>query len=150
MPFEEWSRTGNNAFQKDLTILNYNTKNGKILSYKKNDDLVVNIVWSYKNKYPVAIIENVPFELVNNLVSTVESFGDKVTLTQSDIDKLNRLLSIVSAQVTVYTYFPLLDISSATDPSGIVTKYDYDSFGRLIRITQADKVIGWYDYHYKN
>jgi len=29
MPCEEWSRTGNNDFQKDLTILNYNSKKQK-------------------------------------------------------------------------------------------------------------------------
>jgi len=41
-------------------------------------------------------------------------------------------------------------MATMTDPRGVVTKYDYDSFGRLSKVTQADKVIQTYDYHYKN
>ena len=153
MPCEEWSRTGNNDFQKYLTILNYNSKNGNILSYSKNDNVVYNVVWSYKNKYPVAIIENSPFEYVNSLINTVESFGDKTTLTQSDIDKFNNLRTsaLSSANVTTYTYKPLVGMLSATDPSGKTVSYEYDDFDRLKCVKDhAGKIIESYDYHYQN
>jgi len=36
-----------------------------------------------------------------------------------------------------------------SDPRRVVTKYDYDSFGRLIKVTQEDKVIEEYN-NYKD
>jgi YD repeat-containing protein len=41
-------------------------------------------------------------------------------------------------------------MQTMTDPRGVVTKYEYDTFGRLYKVTQADRVIKTYDYHYKN
>jgi YD repeat-containing protein len=38
------------------------------------------------------------------------------------------------AQITTYTYKPLIGISSELDPSGKATFYEYDSLGRLLNI----------------
>ncbi|MCL1943935.1 MAG: RHS repeat protein [Candidatus Azobacteroides sp.] len=152
MPYEEWSRTGTNSFQKNLTVLNYDSRNGNILSYSKNDELVTNIVWSYKNKYPVAGIDNASFALVNSLINTVESFGDKTTLAQSDVDKLNDLRkqsSLSAAQITTYTYRPLVGLLSITDPRGVKTTYEYDDFTRLKSIYDNEqKLLNRFEYGY--
>jgi len=54
------------------------------------------------------------------------------------------------ALVTTYTYKPLTGMLTMTDPRGVVTNYDYDSFGRLNKVTQAGRVVEEYKYNYKN
>ena len=58
--------------------------------------------------------------------------------------------ALPNALVTTYTYKPLVGITTMTDPHGITTKYDYDAFGRLSKVTHIDKAVESYEYHYKN
>jgi YD repeat-containing protein len=53
-------------------------------------------------------------------------------------------------QVSTYTYKPLVGMTSATDPKGQTSYYEYDSFQRLINIKDQDgKVLKHMDYHYQ-
>ena len=53
------------------------------------------------------------------------------------------------AMLTSYTYHPLFGISSVTDPNGVTTFYEYDTFGRLQLIKDHDRnVMSTYNYHY--
>jgi hypothetical protein len=53
------------------------------------------------------------------------------------------------AQMTTYTYNPLVGISSQCDVAGRITYYFYDSFGRLSYVKDQDgNVIKTYGYHY--
>ena len=58
--------------------------------------------------------------------------------------------ALPNALITTYTYKPLVGIATMTDPRKVKTEYDYDTFGRLKKVTQAGKEIEWYDYRYKN
>jgi hypothetical protein len=56
-----------------------------------------------------------------------------------------------NAQMTTYTYDPLIGMTSATDEKGITTYYEYDSFQRLMNIKDKDKnIVKHLDYHYQN
>ncbi|MDR6969108.1 YD repeat-containing protein [Flavobacterium arsenatis] len=54
------------------------------------------------------------------------------------------------AQMSTYTYKPLVGITSMTDPKGLTTTYEYDAFGRLkcVRDHQGN-ILTESKYHYK-
>ena len=55
-----------------------------------------------------------------------------------------------AAQMTSYVYDPLLGFTAVADGNGKMTFYEYDSFGRLKLIRDADlNIVKTYDYHYR-
>jgi hypothetical protein len=55
------------------------------------------------------------------------------------------------AQMTTYTYDPLIGINSATDAKGQTSYYEYDSFQRLKQIKDhKGNILKSYDYNYKH
>ena len=55
------------------------------------------------------------------------------------------------AQVTTYTYEPLIGMTSQTDPNGITIHYRYDEFGRMKEVRDDDNnVIQILQYHYRD
>ena len=66
-----------------------------------------------------------------------------------DIDELRLYPS--DAQMTTYTYDPLVGMTSETAPNGVTTYYEYDAFGRLWKVKDQDgNIIKQYEYHYAN
>jgi YD repeat-containing protein len=59
--------------------------------------------------------------------------------------------ALPNAMVTTYTYKPLIGLASVTDAKGYTMYYEYDSFGRLSAVKDADgKIVSENEYHYKN
>jgi len=55
------------------------------------------------------------------------------------------------AQMTTYTYEPLLGVTSMTDPSNVTIHYEYDDLGRLTCIRDQDgNIREWYDYVFRS
>lgn len=53
------------------------------------------------------------------------------------------------AQMTTYTYEPLVGLTSATDPNGRATFYEYDALGRLLRVRdEQGRILSQQQYHY--
>lgn len=72
----------------------------------------------------------------------------QVHVSNTTIDDLR--LYPANAQMTSYTYKPLIGVSSITDPSGRTTFYEYDSFGRLQYIKNHEgHYLQNFDYHYR-
>jgi YD repeat-containing protein len=56
-----------------------------------------------------------------------------------------------NAQVTTYTYDPLIGVTSITDPKGYTIYYEYDEFNRLKQVKDADgNILSNNQYNYKN
>lgn len=129
------------------------------LMQKRDYNVPTAYLWSYKGAYPVAEIKNAYLGEVETALSnanlTVEELCERQTLTDSDLTALRNLRTqLPNAQVTLYTYTPLVGVGSITDPSGFTTYFDYDSSGRLYEIYYMDgtnkQIIEHYNYHYKN
>ncbi|HEV2354292.1 MAG TPA: hypothetical protein VGR89_08615, partial [Puia sp.] len=66
-----------------------------------------------------------------------------------NIDELR--LYPATAQMTTYTYSPLVGMTTACDVDNKVTYYFYDAYQRLIRIKDQDgNIIKTFQYHYAN
>ena len=113
----------------------------------KDNNITTTYLWGYNQTYPVAKIENASLlEVQTALGGSIPDLGSS-GLTQTQITSLRT--GLVNAQITTYTYTPLVGMTSQTDPNGKSTFYEYDSFGRLRLIKDNDgKILKKYDYHY--
>jgi YD repeat-containing protein len=87
--------------------------------------------------------------LYQKKVSSLSSFDLSLTGYYVIIDEVR--LCPFSAQMTTYTYDPLIGMTSQTDENNVTTYYEYDGFGRLNRVLDQDRnVIKQYEYNYSN
>lgn len=78
----------------------------------------------------------------------VTASGTAITLTGSgNVDEVR--LYPADAQMNSYTYKPLSGITSQSDPSGKITYYEYDNYGRLSTIKDSNRnIVKKYCYNY--
>ncbi len=116
-------------------------------SYTPRNSGPVTFIWGYRKIYPVAKIEGTTFSQVKSaLGNSIPDLGaGGLTSTQ-----ISNLRNINNSFVTIYTYEPLLGMTSSTDPNSIATFYEYDSYNRLKCIKDHDsRILKTYEYHYK-
>lgn len=102
----------------------------------KDDMEKIVYLWGYNGQYPVAKIENATYtEVASVLGTTFINSLNSGNVTDAEIrqkmDILRSHTSMRKAQVTSYTYQPLVGMTSQTDPRGITEYYEYDNLGRL-------------------
>lgn len=124
---------------------------GNPLSLSKAGDVVVNYIYGYNKTLPVAKIEGPAYSDVLNI------FGGSITLQGENGQNLSAAQitslrsSLPHAQITTYTYKPLVGMSSMTDPNGKTTYYEYDPLGRLSLIKdEAQRILQAFEYHYQS
>jgi len=150
---------GDNPIETRITYDTYD-KFGNTNSITKNNADKVVYLWGYNYQYPIAEIKNSTFSDVCIKIgngneqtgkNTLETIAEKNEPAAADWTSINNLRTqLPYALITTYTYKPLVGMTSEIAPNGIVTSYEYDSFGRLSKVTKADKVIKSYMYNYKN
>ena len=138
----------------------YDSKGNMIESKPAGSNAATAYLWGYNYQYPIAEIKGATYSEVcvkignNNEQTgknTLEAIANKAEPTSSDWTTINNLRTqLPKAQVTTYTYKPLIGMKTMTDPHEVVTTYDYDTSGRLQKVTQDGKAIESYNYHYKN
>jgi len=159
-----------NLFQERIAYKSY-YENGNIREVSKTDGTRILYVWGYGDQYPIAKIENATYETGKpNSLTTGQLDQIDAAVSASDLDDsrctdldpancnekdlrtaLNVLRgSLSNAQVTTYTYDPLVGVTSITDPKGYTVYYDYDDFNRLKQVKDANgKIVTENEYHYK-
>lgn len=129
-----------------LVYKDYDNK-GNVTEVYKMGDVHICYLWGYNQTYPVAKLENATLDQVKaKFGGSIPNLGSG-GLSDTQIQAL-RLIS--GALVTTYTYAPLIGMTSQTDPNGVTTYYEYDTFGRLKCIKDDDgHILKTFEYHYK-
>ena len=129
-----------------------------IETYSRTDDRRITYKWGYNNRFIIAEIENYSSEDLSGnfgLLTQLNILDDYTVITSSNRTNFNSCNQAIrtalpdTALITTYTYNPLVGITSETDPRGVTTFYEYDSFGRLRYIKNHNfQVIREYRYNY--
>lgn len=156
--FDGTSMDNSYANNPEIEYLNYDS-DGNCLKMKVVGGLYKYFIRGYDDSRIVAqITTNISSlnlnSIRNNIASKKFSESDLCSLIVNDINylegQLNTYINNSSYQVELYTYKPLVGITSHTDVKGVSTFYEYDDFGRLISIRNDDKkLVESYEYHFK-
>lgn len=126
---------------------------GNIIEYHKNNDYHTSRIWGYNYTYPILEAQNVSYdEIIDQLGENTLELLQGNSLSDKQIrDELGTLRSsFPQAQFTIYTYDPLVGMTSETDPAGKTKYYEYDAFGRLKTIKDHNQhIVKQFDYNYK-
>ena len=125
----------------------------------RSDGVQTTYLWSYNKEYPVMEIKNASYSQVRDVlgtpaIETIENYDGRSSVAP-DFQAYGAILrsKLPAAQVSVYTYKPLVGCTSITDPSGRTMHYGYDSANRLSEIRDdqgAGNLIQKFEYHLKN
>lgn len=144
-----------NPLETRLRYWKYDSK-GNLLSVSREKGPQVTYLYSYNNSYPFAEIKNMDYSTVEAALggaAAVQNFANLAAPTQTMM--LNFLAPLKSGQfdnqISLYTYKPLIGMSSQTDNKGMTTYYEYDEFQRLRLVKdQYGNIIKNNIYHYQN
>ena len=139
----------------EVKYIDYNSE-GKLIKALTKDRQYQYFVWAYNGEYPVAkIVSSKPDLGILSIQQQIDGISfnksDELNKVKQDVANLKAFLPTNDADcmVTIYTYKPLVGMTSQTDPSGRTTYYEYDNFGRLEYIRDHNgNIINRYDYHY--
>ena len=142
--------------ETDIAYLKYDSRGNPLHIVKNGVDNIV-YLWSYNYNYLVAEIKGATYAQVlaafgYSSDSQMEGF---FSASSPDMNNMGAILrnSFRDSQVlvTVYSYKPLVGVTSVTDPSGVTTNYEYDDAGRLITVRDKDRRnVEEYIYNYKS
>ncbi|WP_264550624.1 DUF5977 domain-containing protein [Flavobacterium sp. N2038] len=144
---------------KKMTYDLYDAK-GNVLQYTPESGTPVSIIWGYNKTQPIAKIENIaytviPAETITNLQTLSNADSDNCLSVNCTEQMLRKELetfrnSLPNTFISTYTYNPLVGVTSITDPKGITTYYEYDTYGRLKFVKDKElNVLQKYCYNYK-
>ncbi len=148
--FIQTAKSGN-SLEDRLIYYGYDTK-GNPREVSKADGTRIVYVMGYDHALPVAKIENATLSDIDQSdLSAIYTASD----TGTENDLLNALTNLrnalPNAQVTTYTYEPLIGVSTITDPGGYLVSYQYDEHNRLKYVKDKDgNVLSENEYNFKN
>jgi len=128
----------------------YDSK-GNLLEFHNENDIKTSIIWGYNNQHPIAKIVNATYTEAIALLSVSTE-----TLQNLDGQNLRNKLNLIrqglpDAQVTTYTFDPLIGVTSITDPRGNTTFFEYDVYNHLKYIKDRDgNILSKSEYNFKN
>jgi YD repeat-containing protein len=129
------------------------TPTGQLLQRTRVPQQATTYLWGYGQQYPVAEIKNATYAEVLAVLGqpVVEQLAGTAPGTDAQVRQALQPLRtrLKNAQVSTFTYAPLVGMTSQTDPSGRTTTYEYDELGRLVRARdEHDRILSQQRYQY--
>ncbi|WP_438422225.1 PKD domain-containing protein [Aquimarina macrocephali] len=131
---------GTDTPEARLTYHNYDVQ-GNPLEVSQVDGRHIMYVWGYNNTLPIAKIDNASYTgipatataLITQLqtASNTEDTADEEVTMRNLFKDLREHTYFKNAEISGYTYDPLIGVTSMTDPEGYTIYYQYDDFNRL-------------------
>ncbi|TSE02858.1 PKD domain-containing protein, partial [Aquimarina algiphila] len=142
-----------------LTYHKYDTQ-GNPLEVSQVDGRHIMYVWGYNNTQPIVKIDNASYTgipaavttLINQLKSTSdnEDTATEETTMRTLFNNLRAHPYFTKAQVSGYTYDPLIGVTSMTNPQGQTAYYRYDDMNRMqYALDQDQHVVQQVRYNYQ-
>ncbi len=149
------SKFRNYTSASDSTELNFSAYDyrGNLTEQYKTNDVKEVYLWGYQGQFPVAKVVGSTYAFVSGLVSaSILNNPSSDAALRTELDKIRTALANSQAQVTTYTYSKIYgSMTSMTTPEGKLTTYEYDAFGRLQNIKDANgNIIKRYSYSLAN
>jgi len=114
-------------------------------------------LYGYYNQHLIAEIRNADYATIESILGGSVSVSNFSASNPTDaevntlIGTLRNSALLKDAQITSYTYKPLVGMTSSTDAKGMTTYYEYDAFQRLKTVKdQNGNILKQTDYQYKN
>jgi hypothetical protein len=145
LPYKVNSTDLLNITTTDVTYDLYDSK-GNILQYTTKDGVTTSVIWGYNSTQPIAKIIGIPYSVAGSLAAAIVTASDDDASNPTNegglidaLDTFRKESALKNAQISTYTYDPLIGLTSITPPSGIREVYLYDSVNRLKEIKQQEK-----------
>lgn len=147
-------QVGSNPMEGRVQLNKYDLAHyGNLLEEQFSKNVKKVYLYGYHYTMPIAEIIGSDYATVNALLTSLNINLSILDNPSSDAQlqtELNKIRLATSAQVTTYTYKPLVGITSVTDPNNKTTYYSYDALGRLILVKDSQlRILKTYSYNYK-
>ena len=140
--FNGTSKDSHYGTTPEIDFNEYDTK-GNVRQTTGRDGITTSYLWDSSGNYLMA-------KVVNASYLQIDSQDGQICTYNSETLYNSLKGSVSGAQITTYSYKPLVGMTSQTDPNGKTTYYEYDDFGRLKLAKDDDgNIVKKYDYHYK-
>lgn len=141
----------NTTTDRKITYDQYGYSNGqeiKLTQYTMENGIPVSIIWGYKNQFPIAKVVGATNEELSNYIQVANGIDSDNSIFPILFDEMRP--NFPNAQITNYTYDPLIGITRIIQPNGQEESYEYDEFKRLKTIkNHYGEVIKTFEYNYK-
>ncbi|MBN2612052.1 MAG: hypothetical protein JXB00_10895 [Bacteroidales bacterium] len=161
---EDGSLSKDALYESQAKSIQFSYSEGNLIEYTIESDRSISFYWSYNNNYPIVKADNATNSALTTAVNNAMTAAGITDYSQIRVPSLNasyrdqlktfnqflRETGLPEAIITSYTYDPLIGMTSETDPKGVTTYYEYDSYGRLSVVRDNDlNIIQTFDYHYQ-
>jgi hypothetical protein len=158
LPINEHLTVGSNNDEERISYADYDNK-GNLRQVAKTTDVNTFYIWGYKYNYPVIKITGpVDAATIITLQGNIDARSFTASSNYTDVKndvvflkgQIASLLPNSKNQISLYTYSPLIGMTSQTDPNEVTSYYEYDELGRLKLIKDDNgNILKTYEYHYK-